>query len=103
MAADSELNPAGRVSDVISVSQFPATVAAKNPGSIARAGEYTLLSSTVTGAAELFLNRELSQLAFNRRVLTQAENPDVPLLERLRWSPPSCFRTAILSRSFRSA
>ena len=40
MAADSELNPVGRVSDVISVSQFPATVAAKNTGSIARAGEY---------------------------------------------------------------
>ncbi len=34
---------------------------------------------------ELYLNRELGQLAFNRRVLVQAENPATPLLERLRY------------------
>ncbi|MGN6389387.1 MAG: polyphosphate kinase 1 [Burkholderiaceae bacterium] len=32
-----------------------------------------------------FANRELSQLAFNRRVLAQAADPGVPLLERLRY------------------
>lgn len=34
---------------------------------------------------ELYLNRELSQLHFNRRVLAQAEDPVIPLLERLRY------------------
>lgn len=32
-----------------------------------------------------FLNRELGQLEFNRRVLAQAEDIDVPLLERLKY------------------
>jgi polyphosphate kinase len=34
---------------------------------------------------DIYLNRELSQLAFNRRVLAQAEDHRVPLLERLRY------------------
>ncbi len=34
---------------------------------------------------ELYLNRELSLLEFNRRVLAQALDPTVPLLERLRF------------------
>ena len=33
----------------------------------------------------LFLNRELGQLAFTRRVLAQAENKSYPLLERLKF------------------
>ena len=37
------------------------------------------------GANPSYLNRELSQLAFNRRVLAQAEDRHIPLLERLRY------------------
>jgi len=36
-------------------------------------------------APELYLNRELSVLEFNRRVLEQARDPATPLLERLRF------------------
>ena len=40
--------------------------------------------------SELFLNRELSQLEFNFRVLAQAEDPGIPLLERLKYLCISC-------------
>ena len=39
---------------------------------------------------ELFLNRELSQLGFNFRVLAQAADPAIPLLERLKYLCIAC-------------
>ncbi len=44
-----------------------------------------VVSIPVPPTSAIYLNRELSQLAFNRRVLAQAENPHVPLLERLKY------------------
>lgn len=39
---------------------------------------------------ELYINRDLSLLAFNKRVLAQARNEEVPLLERLNYLCISC-------------
>lgn len=40
---------------------------------------------TAVTADEKFLNREISVLAFNQRVLAQAQDPAIPLLERLKF------------------
>jgi polyphosphate kinase len=40
--------------------------------------------------ADLYINRELSQFEFNKRVLAQALDPTVPLLERLRFLCITC-------------
>lgn len=45
----------------------------------------------------LYINRELSQLDFNARVLAQAKDPRVPLLERLRYL---CITSANLDEFF---
>ena len=34
---------------------------------------------------DVYFNRERSLLEFNRRVLAQAKNPEIPLLERLKF------------------
>lgn len=40
--------------------------------------------------ADLYINRELSQVEFNKRVLAMAQDPDIPLLERLRFLCITC-------------
>ncbi len=48
------------------------------------------MDATTLPPADLYINRDLSMLEFNKRVLALAEDPDVPLLERLRFLCITC-------------
>jgi polyphosphate kinase len=61
----------------------PATPDAPAPAQPAPAAVGSAKSART--APQLYLNRELEQLAFTRRVLAQAENKSCPLLERLKF------------------
>ncbi|MDO9193338.1 MAG: RNA degradosome polyphosphate kinase, partial [Undibacterium sp.] len=43
------------------------------------------MARTGLSRSAIFLDREMSQIAFNRRVLAQAEDRGIPLMERLRY------------------
>jgi len=48
------------------------------------------MSDVALDSPHLYINRELSFLEFNRRVLAQAQDPTVPLLERIKFLAISC-------------
>lgn len=54
-------------------------------GSVERTSKPEAPSPVVEPRAEHFINRELSWLEFNQRVLDEARDPRVPLLERLKF------------------
>ena len=59
--------------------------------------EVTAVNPTDLTNPELYINRELSQLEFMRRVVAQAEDESVPLLERLRFL---CIASSVLDEFF---
>src|SRR5580692_5171132 len=56
-----------------------------------------IMNDTDLQIPQLYFNRELSFLAFNQRVLEQAKDPSIPILERVRFLCISC---AILDEFF---
>src|SRR6202050_3247862 len=48
------------------------------------------MNDTDLQVPQLYINRELSFLEFNQRVLEQSKDPSIPLLERVRFLCISC-------------
>jgi polyphosphate kinase len=71
-----------QVYDAVFASEEPRPMTYAAPVSRGKAADW---DEKLAGAPERFFNRELSWLAFNRRVLGESDNPRHPLLERLRF------------------
>jgi hypothetical protein len=74
----------------------PSSVAEAEPETIdVREGSDIAIAPVAILHTDRFINRELSILEFNRRVLAQADDATLPLLERLSGASRSAFPSLI--------
>jgi polyphosphate kinase len=83
----SEPKPSQRSLEAADPAQASSLDSQANPGPTGLAGlaEITPIHQLPTDSAALFINRELSWLDFNRRVLHEARDESNPLIERLKF------------------